>query len=198
MAESAPDFYSKGAEEFAKNYSIDGVTEGLIELLDTFTDLVGHGKVLDAGCGHGRDTEYFEKKGLEAIGIDLAEGMLEIAKKRENGNFRKMGIQDMEFEDNKFDGVWCNSVLQFFPPEEMDNVISELDRVNKEDGYLFINFKIGEGDFIREKYGGKVKHHLIPAKEAREKIESKGYKIIETDRVEIEDLKILNMICEKK
>lgn len=40
------------------------------------------GKILDAGCGPGRDSAFFEERGLQVVGIDLSEKLLEIAKQK--------------------------------------------------------------------------------------------------------------------
>lgn len=198
MPEKPEEFYSQGAEEFAKNQSIENMPQDYLDLLDKFIDAVDSGKVLDAGCGPGRDVEYFIENGLEAIGVDLAEGMIEHAEKNKKGEYHLMNIRNLGFKDNEFNGVWCNTVMQFFPPEEMQEVISELDRVLKPEGVLYISFKAGDGTAMREEYGENVKNYLIPEQEARKMLEKEDYTILETDSAEINDLKVLNLICRKK
>ena len=196
MTERPEQFYSKGAEQFAEKYSIEEMPEDYIQLLDKFADKVGKGKVLDAGCGPGRDTEYLTEKGLDVTGIDLAEGMIEHAKDNKKGLFKKMDIRDLEFEDNNFEGIWCNTVMHFFPPEQMPEILDELKRVLKDEGVFYISFKIGEGTFMRQRYGSEVKQYLIPEKKARKMLEEKGLQIKDVNRAEVSNTTIMNFLTE--
>ncbi|MDY6773587.1 MAG: class I SAM-dependent methyltransferase [Candidatus Nanohaloarchaea archaeon] len=69
--------------------------------------------MLEAGCGPGRDADYFSRHGLDVVGVDLAEGMLEKAREK-RGEFRKMDVRDLEFDGSEFDAAWCNTVIHFF------------------------------------------------------------------------------------
>lgn len=198
MTESPEKFYSRGAEKFAEDQALEKMPQEYFDLLDNFVELVNGEKVLDAGCGPGRDTEYFIENGLEAVGIDLAEKMIEYARKNKKGEFHLMDIQDLIFEDEEFDGVWCNQVIQFFSPGEMENAISELKRVLNPGGKLYISFKIGEGEFIREKYGSEVKHHLISEEKAKQMLKSKGFKILDKNKSEVKNLTVLGIFCQKE
>jgi ubiquinone/menaquinone biosynthesis C-methylase UbiE len=196
MTERPEQFYSEGAKQFAEKYSIQEMPEDYIQLLDKFAEKVGKGKVLDAGCGPGRDTEYLTEKGLDVTGIDLAEGMIEHAKDNKKGLFKKMDIRDLEFEDNNFEGIWCNTVMHFFPPEQMPEILDELKRVLKDEGVFYISFKIGEGTFMRERYGSEVKQYLIPEKRARKMLEEKGLQIKDVNRAEVSNTTIMNFLTE--
>ncbi len=198
MAEDPVEFYSRGADTFAENNSLGDMPQEYLELLRKFCDLTGSGKILDAGCGHGRDTEFFTGNGLEAVGVDLAEKMIEKARERKSADFRLMDIRDLDFEDEQFDGVWCNNVIIFFPYDEMPQVISELYRILKPGGLFFISFKLGDGELEREKYGGTVKQHLVSRERARELLESEGLEIVETCMGETTGgFDVLDVFCRK-
>lgn len=62
-------------------------------------------RVADFGCGTGKHVEIFTEKGLEAIGMDNSDHMLEIAKTRK-GDFVKGDFIDDSFE-GKFDIATC-------------------------------------------------------------------------------------------
>lgn len=199
MAEDPADFYSRGAKRFAENNAMEKLPGEYIELLDTFLNLVPGKKVLDAGCGPGRDTNYFSEQGFDAVGVDLAEDMVEYAKENMEGEYHRMDVKDLEFEDESFDGVWCNTVLIFFPPDEMKEVIDELCRVLEDGGVLYVSFKTGKDDFlIREKYGSEVKQHLLEKQEAEEMLRDKGLEIVELRESQTNGgFDIANIICRK-
>jgi len=198
MSEQPEKFYSRGAKQFAQNYSIENMPEAYIGLLDEFSEKVNEGKVLDAGCGPGRDTQYLTEKGLNVTGIDLAEGMIQHAKENKKGKFRLMNVKDLEFPKNEFDGIWCNTVIHFFPPEQMPEVIGELKRVLKPGGTVYISLKIGNGTFMREKYDNEVKQYLVTEEKARKMIQEKGLEIKQVNTAEISGPTIMNFLTEAK
>ena len=99
-------------------------------------------KVLDFGCGVGRLTralrEYFE----HAIGVDVSKAMIEKAKKLhqddENQEFVVNEADDLAmFEDNTFDMVYCNIVLQHIPDkDQIAKYIGEFIRVVRPGGVV--------------------------------------------------------------
>ncbi len=79
--------------------------------IDEFVDRVPEGgKVLDLGCGHGKHVDYFIQEGLEAEGVDLAEGMLDEKERRgKRGTYYEQDFRDLpedKFADNEYDALW--------------------------------------------------------------------------------------------
>jgi len=195
MTREAAEFYSNGAEEFETNYNIENIDENYLRLLKKFCSELGSGKVLDAGCGSGRDTAFLSEKGFEAIGIDLSEEMLKIAKGKP-GKYDKMDIRSLEFEDNSFDGIVCNQSLIFLPKDEMKEAFKELKRVLKSEGVIFLGLKQGEEVYRREKYDSEITQYPITEKEAENLME--GFQIIEMEVNERDKLpNFLNIIARK-
>lgn len=65
-------------------------------------------KVLDLGCGTGRHSCLLSRMGYKVIGIDLAEEMLRVARKKcPKVEFRKMDFTNPKFPDNYFDASIC-------------------------------------------------------------------------------------------
>jgi len=97
-------------------------------------------KVLDLGCGTGRHTIFLSKKGFEVYGCDASESALKIAKGIiKNAKFEKCDMTSLPYEDNYFDGVLCHFVIQHGKIEQIKKAISEIYRVLKKKGILYLS-----------------------------------------------------------
>lgn len=201
MSSSPENYFSVTAEEYAEAYSMENMTPEFIEVLDRFVEKMNGGKVLDAGCGFGKDTEYFHENGLKAVGVDLAEGMIKYARENGNAEYQLMNVKELEFNDGSFDAVWCNTVMQFFPPEEMIEALEELQRVLKPGGILYTTFKEGEDYVIRQENEfseeDELKRYRIPEEKAREILEKQGHEILELEKTQLNDMTVMNIFCRK-
>ncbi|MBS3133702.1 class I SAM-dependent methyltransferase [Candidatus Woesearchaeota archaeon] len=115
--------------------------------LNKFISLLPGKKVLDAGCGPGRDVSYFMDEGIDVTGIDASLGMINAAKKRvERGKFFLMDFRNIKFDDESFDGIWCMAGLANLPREYLDNVMKEFHRVLNNKGVIYLAIKEGKGE----------------------------------------------------
>jgi len=146
--------------------------------IDEFCSLLPKGsKVLDAGCAAGRDSASMHSRGMEIIGIDLSEGLLNIARKREGPRFLKMDMALLEFPDCYFDGVWCNASLLHLKRDEAKGAMSEFARVLKRGGKLFLSLKKGEGTtIVKEELSQEQgrRFYYYSEKEAKELVVKSG------------------------
>jgi tellurite methyltransferase len=103
-------------------------------------------RILDAGCGYGRNLVYLLREGCEIFALDEnAEGVAHVrqmATTLETGlpaeNFQVGAIESMPFADDFADVVLCSSVLHFARDEEhFVAMLSDLWRVLKPGGLLF-------------------------------------------------------------
>lgn len=113
--------------------------------LNKFISLLIGKKILDAGCGPGRDLQYFNQEGLDVTGIDISKGMLRECKRRTGITALNMDMRKMSFQDNSFDGIWCMASLSDIEKDEILKVIDEFYRVLKRGGVIYIAVKEGEG-----------------------------------------------------
>lgn len=99
-------------------------------------------KILDAGCGSGRNLKWFYKNGFKISGIDLDENRLEIARNLYPdlaSNFIKGELGSLPYPENQFDHVLCCAVLHFAENKaHFQKMFSELIRVLKPGGSLLI------------------------------------------------------------
>jgi SAM-dependent methyltransferase len=103
-------------------------------------------KVLDAGCGSGRNLIYFLRNGYEVYGIDPNPNAVSAVKQlsqtltnaNSKENFAVASAENLPFDDNYFDLVISSAVLHFAnDPHHFDNMIHSMWRVLKPGGYLF-------------------------------------------------------------
>jgi len=117
------------------------------------------GKVLDAGCGNGRNLKWFYNSDFEIHGIDIDAAKIVYCKelfKLQEQNFRMVSTEKMPYKDNYFDAVICNAVLHFaLNLNHFYTMFEQLLRVLKPEGMLFIrmasNFGIASQiEFIKD------------------------------------------------
>ncbi len=114
-------------------YLIDQIMKGRFEK--------GH-KVLDAGCGRGRNMPLLHQLGCEVRGCDFSDLAIEEAITLTGipaDRFRVFSVEEMTYGDNEFDHVISNAVLHFSSSEDhFLKMMAEMTRVLKPGGVLFI------------------------------------------------------------
>lgn len=123
--------------------------------LDLFAEVVPAGPIGDLGCGPGRITSYLASLGLDAFGIDLSPGMIEVARKQYPGLRFEVGtLLALDLKDDELAGALAWYSLVHTPPEELPTVFAEIYRVLRPGGYLVHAFKIGTGSYhLANAYG---------------------------------------------
>ncbi len=137
--------YDSDAHLYAKAYY--GLTFWKAEYR-TFLGLLGSsGRIIDVGCGPGRDTEYFTKLGYDTEGIDYSAPMLSEAKRLAPGcKFTRMDMRSIKFPHGSFDAAWsCMSILHI-KKADAGAVLDGICKVLKPGGVLFISVKNGSGE----------------------------------------------------
>src|SRR3989344_3695915 len=105
--------------KFAEQYADITFLNILQYELNRFISLIPReGKVLDLGCGGGRDVQYFADFKLEAVGIDASIKLIDEAKKRVNGNFEVMDMRNLTFKDEEFNVVWAQDAISYVTKKE--------------------------------------------------------------------------------
>jgi SAM-dependent methyltransferase len=139
------EFYNKYAEEF---YNAT-VSADMSETCDKFLKYIAPGgKILDAGCGSGRDSLYFIKHGYKVMSIDASEEMVRLSSKLTGQQTLLMKFEDIDFKD-EFDGIWACASLLHVPKMEIKGVMTRLAQALKENGIFYGSFKYGEGEEFR-------------------------------------------------
>lgn len=103
-------------------------------------------KILDAGCGGGRNLVYFLRRHFQVFGVDQNPEAIEyvrrlaqtLAPEISQENFQISNVETMPFANETFDWVLSNAVLHFADDEaHFDKMLGEMWRVLKPSGKLF-------------------------------------------------------------
>jgi ubiquinone/menaquinone biosynthesis C-methylase UbiE len=100
------------------------------------------GKLLDLGCGNGRNFIYSPL--IKWYCIDFSEKMLKHASinagaKNIEAEFFQSEAHDLNFEDNFFDQIICHAVLHCIKGNERERAIKEIFRVLRSGGQALIS-----------------------------------------------------------
>jgi SAM-dependent methyltransferase len=125
-------------------------------------------KILELGCGQGRDTLFFASKGIDVTALDFSniaiEGLLKHAKERNLLNNIYASIFDprnkpIPFNNNEFDAVYSHMFFNMhFKWKQMKFMFQEIRRVLKHNGFNFFSVRnhndksFGKGKKIDNNY----------------------------------------------
>ncbi len=94
-------------------------------------------RILDFGCGPGRDLRYFRDLGHEAIGLDGAERFVAMARQYSGCQVLHQDFLALSLQPEGFDGIFANASLFHVPRQELPRVLRELWDTLKAGGVLF-------------------------------------------------------------
>ena len=109
-------------------------------------------RILDLGCGSGRDARHFAAQGHAVVALDPCRELLTLADRHTPGDIRDRilfvvgAAPDLGFGDGQFDAVWaCGSLLHLLR-HMMLPALRECRRVLHYGGVLYVGVKQGDGD----------------------------------------------------
>lgn len=137
MPETPQSLFDELAEEY-ETMRQELAWDPFVHIKEAFKnrDLTGK-SVLDAGCGTGECTRWFQAQGAEPYGLDISPEMCYYAAERsENIPYLNHDLSEpLPFNDDKFDAVVALGCLEYL--ENIENTVREFRRVLKKDG-LFL------------------------------------------------------------
>lgn len=153
--ETVKDLYSSGyAIEDMKDYTKKKLKIWEKGVLDYFPK---DARILDIGCGMGREAFCLHNKGFKITAIDISEEVINSAKKLALED--NIGIEflvtnglDLPFEENSFDVViiWSQTFGLFYGEKNKLHILSECKRVLKNKGIL--SFSGHDKEFLEKEY----------------------------------------------
>ncbi len=139
-------YYEANAQRFfQETRSVD-----MSPLYEPFLALLPSGaRILDAGCGSGRDSLAFLERGYEVAAMDASPSMAELASRLIGRPVLHMSFDQICFQE-RFDGVWACASLLHVPKRDLPAVLARLGVALKAGGVMYASFKYGEGEAVRD------------------------------------------------
>lgn len=194
MIDKNVDYYNRNADSFFEgsiNADMSGVRARFLSYVPA------GGRILDAGCGSGRDSKVFMEAGYDVVSFDASEEMCKRASEYIGREVKNMRFEEMSFA-NEFDGIWACASLLHVAFEKLPEIVKKLHEALRTNGAVYASFKYGEGTKIRgdRVFSDFTEESVIPL------FENAGFKIVSnvvgTDsRPGREDEKWVNVICVK-
>ena len=138
-------YYDANADAFVNGTKNANMTESYRRFL---AHLPKNGRILDFGCGSGRDTKYFLEQGYQADAVDGSEELCRIASEFTGIRVRQMLFTELEGEE-VYDGIWACASILHLPKDDLTVVLQKIDRALKKGGILYTGFKYGTFEGIR-------------------------------------------------
>ena len=130
------DHYNQNADDFWRGTRDHDVSQNRDALLEQLGG-AGPYRILDFGCGPGRDLMAFAKLGHEAIGLEGAERFVALARKHSGCEVWQQDFLHLSLPAEHFDGIFANAALFHVPSQELPRVLRELAATLKPAGVLF-------------------------------------------------------------
>jgi SAM-dependent methyltransferase len=96
-------------------------------------------KILDAGCGTGKNIETLKSMGHEIYGIDYSPEAIKFCRLRGINNIEIGDVTNIPFKDDYFDILYSFDVLICLEPDKLKKAISEFIRVTRKGGFILLN-----------------------------------------------------------
>lgn len=108
-----------------------------------FRNFPKNGKILDLGCGAGRNMKFLAENGFDAYGCDYSSSGIEASKAllleyKLKGDLQVASVGKLPYEDDFFDGLICYGVLCYNDKNTVEKAADEIYRVMKKGSKAYI------------------------------------------------------------
>ena len=103
-------------------------------------------RILDFGCGPGRDLAAFRALGHEPIGLEGSPTSAAMARAHSGCEVWEQDFLALKLPADLFDGIFANASLFHVPRQEVPRVLGELRAALKPDGVLFTSNPRGNNE----------------------------------------------------
>ena len=171
--DNTKDYYKKNSDTFIQTtleIDMNSIYEKFIPLMPE------GGKILDAGCGSGRDSLFFRKQGFRVLAIDNCEEFVKFTENFARVEAQCIGFNQLSFND-EFEGIWACASLLHLNHDDLDDVLKRFSKALKPGGILYASFKYGE---LSGERNGRIFTDLNEDNFSKMIKKTPGLKLIET------------------
>ncbi len=139
-------YYNHAYEILAQNYENANVSNIHSLLINTFNK---KNKLLEIGCGSGRDTSFMFNHGYDVIAIDGSKNMIQEAKRVHpnisNKLLHKVLPRELNFI-NKFDGIYSIATLMHLAINDLKESLSKIYNLLENNGQFLMSVSLNRND----------------------------------------------------
>ncbi len=188
--------YNKNAKGLAEKFNnigarIDDIEKGFSYIKKS------NPKVVEIGCGNGRDAKEIIKHTSDYLGIDISEEMIKIAKEyAPDGKFEIADVEDYIFPKNT-DIIFSFASLLHSNKDNVKKILERSHESLNERGIFFISLKYGDYQekTKKDEFGIRIYYFYTP-EIIKELVENK-YKVVYSDIQELREQKWFTIVLKK-
>ncbi len=155
-------------------------------------------KILELGCGDGREAKKILGYSNDYLGIDISQEMIKLARKYvPKGKFKVADFEKFRFP-KKIDIVFALACLLYTDKKNMGIIFKKIHRALQEKGIIYLSLKLGNyGRKVKiDDLGKKVFYYYTPTD--IKKLAENKYKVLEISKNVFQGQKVFEMILQKK
>ncbi|WP_228895375.1 class I SAM-dependent methyltransferase [Pseudoduganella aquatica] len=142
--------YEHSAQQFFEGTRDHDVSQNVSALLGAIRSATPY-RILDLGCGPGRDLKTFTELGHVAVGVDGSAEFVRMAREWSGCEVWRQDFVALDLPAGAFDGIFANASLFHIPSAALPDVLLRLYAALKPDGVLFSSNPRGDN---REGWNG--------------------------------------------
>ena len=140
------DYYNQNAQSFVEG----SLKADMSSHYDRFLRFIPEGgKILDLGCGSGRDTKVFSDMGYQVTAVDGSEELCKLAEQYTGQPVRCLMFDELDYTE-EFDGIWACASLLHVEKKQIHDILCKVSKALKPDGILYASFKYGSEEYEKE------------------------------------------------
>ena len=145
MSDTTLEYYARNFKEFGEStFSVD-----FSSTQDRFlSHLPPKATILDFGCGSGRDTSYFLKKGFSVTATDGSPEMCRTASANTGHEVIRLLFSELDYRQ-EFDGIWACASILHLSRTDLEDVFRRMENALKPAGTIYTSFKYGTFEGMR-------------------------------------------------
>lgn len=157
-----------------------------------------NGKLLDLGCGSGRDSAYFNSLGYDVIAVDGSEELCKRVATNYGIDVHCMSFEEISFTA-EFDAIWACASLLHVPKVDMPTIMNKVSTALKHGGVLYASFKYGSSEHIVDGrfFNNYTERDIYTLLTPQNHLVLREYRITKDVRPERSDEQWLNIIAKK-